>query len=530
MRYNPKLTIYRRPVTTELKAPPRKGSPNANRDRAAAEAAEAEKRKETGAAYSRPISDGDQIWVGLDEIVPNPENDREDPGDLSDISGSIKEIGLLEPLLLLPRQKYIDRTEKGRAEREQKLIAAWLALHPELDPDAESSIEQAQKVPWVLLSGWRRFCAAREVVHEAEWDKVEGVIRGKMVVRMYQAMLWENLLRKELNPVEEARAYQRLMDEAKELGTPMGVNEFARTYHLSKTKVSKRLRLLKAPAEFQALAAKGLLTGEGAYKLQVAELEDRGAEVVALLEQNLSIEAAIERLTRPTPVAPPPAAPAPPQSTAPAVEEPEADSAPGPQDVGDLEEHALPEAQPQDARAQEPATAREPVIPAQATAAASTAPPSQTAKSAPDAAAATPPDTTVTVAPTIDAANRRRNACQNIIQANSAPSGTVTDMLAAAFMARMLLPEDEKSDAWTWAGHWLEADPASPATDRARTRHAFALALATIEGRLVNEGRVPDALRSSYIDLLRRRGGYEPTDTETELITPAADATVDGTR
>lgn len=167
------------------------------------------------------------------KLAPNPENPREDVGDVAELAASIAQGGVLQPLVVVSR-------------------AAYLATRPGvvLDPtDAE----------WVVLIGHRRRAAA---LH-AGVPTVPVVVRDDLadVDNALVTMLVENLQRQDLSPIEEARAFGRLRDRGwseRKISAGTGV---------SPGQVHKRLTLLRLPAKLVAALDTGQLTVADALRL-----------------------------------------------------------------------------------------------------------------------------------------------------------------------------------------------------------------------------------------------------------------------
>jgi ParB family chromosome partitioning protein len=165
----------------------------------------------------------------VDQIEPNPEQPRTsfDASALNALAGSISAAGLLQPLIVRP-------VVGGRYE---------------------------------LVAGERRWRAARK----AGLDKVPAVIRTSPDDERLQAALIENMVREDLNPVEEARACAALVED---LG--ISKEELARRVGRSRAAISNLIRLLDLPDPVLTLLAKGELTeGHGRAILQLPDQEAR---------------------------------------------------------------------------------------------------------------------------------------------------------------------------------------------------------------------------------------------------------------
>ena len=165
----------------------------------------------------------------VDLIEPNPEQPRStfDSSALDALAGSISSAGLLQPLIVRP-------VDGGRFE---------------------------------LVAGERRWRAAQK----AGLNKVPAVIRTSPEDERLQAALIENMVREDLNPVEEARACAALVDD---LG--ISKEELARRVGRSRAAISNLIRLLDLPDAVLKLLAKGDLTeGHGRAILQISDQEAR---------------------------------------------------------------------------------------------------------------------------------------------------------------------------------------------------------------------------------------------------------------
>jgi ParB family transcriptional regulator, chromosome partitioning protein len=162
-------------------------------------------------------------------IRPNPRQPRQsfDEGTLLSLAGSLRERGMLQPVLVRPRPG-------GTYE---------------------------------LIAGERRWRAAQI----AGLDTVPAVVREHADRESLELALIENMAREDLNPVEEARACALLVDE---LG--LSREEVGRRVGRSRVAVSNLLRLLDLPDEVLELLVDGRLTeGHGRALLTAPDHDDR---------------------------------------------------------------------------------------------------------------------------------------------------------------------------------------------------------------------------------------------------------------
>lgn len=164
----------------------------------------------TGAVY----------WVEINKILRNPYQPRQDldPESLKELAESIKEYGILEPLLVTRKEV---QTENG--------------------------IE----VFYELVAGERRWQAAKLV----GLTKVPVIIKQLSERAKLEIALIENLQRKDLNPVERAKGFARL---AEEFGLTQ--REIADRIGKSRAFVANSLRLLKLPDEILNALAEGKIS------------------------------------------------------------------------------------------------------------------------------------------------------------------------------------------------------------------------------------------------------------------------------
>jgi ParB family chromosome partitioning protein len=163
--------------------------------------------------------------LDVTQIEPNPEQPRAkfDAASLDALAGSIGSVGLLQPLIVRP-------LDDGRYE---------------------------------LVAGERRWRAAQK----AGIGLVPAVVRSSPEDERLQAALIENMVREDLNPVEEARACASLVGD---LG--ISKEELARRVGRSRAAISNLIRLLDLPDAALTLLERGDLTeGHGRAILQVPD-------------------------------------------------------------------------------------------------------------------------------------------------------------------------------------------------------------------------------------------------------------------
>lgn len=186
----------------------------------------------------------------IESIRPNPRQPREvfEPEALDELIHSIREIGLLQPVVV--------RAVEGNQ--------------------------------FELVAGERRLRASKA----AGVTAIPAIIRDTADADMLRDALLENLHRAQLNPLEEAAAYQQMLDDF-----DCTQEELASRIGRSRPQVSNSLRLLRLPATVQKRVAAGVLSAGHAKVLagvaDAAQCEALAAKVVA---QGMSVRA-LEELT-----------------------------------------------------------------------------------------------------------------------------------------------------------------------------------------------------------------------------------------
>lgn len=180
----------------------------------------------------RPVPGATFANLRIDEIRANPRQPRQvfDDDDLAELEHSIREIGVLQPIVVRP----LDEPEDG--------------------------------VGFELIMGERRWRASRA----AEQDTVPAIIRRTADEDLLRDALLENLHRAQLNPLEEAAAYQQLLED---FGCTH--DELAVRIGRSRPQISNTLRLMKLPPLVQRRVAAGVLSAGHARAL--LGLGDAGA-------------------------------------------------------------------------------------------------------------------------------------------------------------------------------------------------------------------------------------------------------------
>jgi len=193
---------------------------------------------------------GDQRELPIEQVFPNPDQPRTQIKEeyIAELAASIAQVGILQPVLVRPRD-----------------------------------------AGYQIIAGERRWRAARvaglqaipvRIMHADETEALE-------------LALIENLQRQDLNPVEEARGYRRLLSVYE-----MTQAELADKVSKSRSAITNTLRLLDLPEEVQELLFEGKLSaGHARAVLSVSDEEKRIRLATKIVNEGLSVREA-ENLSR----------------------------------------------------------------------------------------------------------------------------------------------------------------------------------------------------------------------------------------
>ncbi len=193
--------------------------------------------------------------IPLTEIVPNTKQPRQifDEDDLAELQASISEVGILQPIVVRP-------------------------LTAPLPDNLEARYE--------LIMGERRWRASKL----AGLENIPAIVRRTEDEDLLRDALLENLHRAQLNPLEEAAAYQQLLEDFK-----CTQEELARRIARSRPQITNTLRLMKLPPLVQRRVAAGVISAGHARALlglaDPAAMERLAQRIVA---EGLSVRATEE--------------------------------------------------------------------------------------------------------------------------------------------------------------------------------------------------------------------------------------------
>ncbi len=195
--------------------------------------------------------------VPIAQISPNPRQPRQefDLDELAELTDSLQELGLLQPIIVRPRPN-------GGFE---------------------------------LVMGERRLRAATA----AGWSEIPAIIRRTEDADMLRDALLENLHRAQLNPLEEAAAYQQLLSDFQ-----CTQEELAGRIKRSRPQISNTIRLLKLPPSVQRRVAAGVLSAGHARALLACDDPARQEHLAdRIVRENLTVRAVEELVAVDDPVA-----------------------------------------------------------------------------------------------------------------------------------------------------------------------------------------------------------------------------------
>ncbi len=172
------------------------------------------------------------LGKGLGALIPELEEENLDAQQVVDIN-------LIVPNPYQPRKEFSDEKLNELAES--------IRIHGVIQP----LLVREHNGKFQLIAGERRLRASKLV----GLTEVPIVIRDMTDQVMMEVALVENLQREDLNPIEEADAYRRLMEEFK-----LTQDEIAKRVGRSRPAIANTLRLLNLPSIVQSDLAKGTLT------------------------------------------------------------------------------------------------------------------------------------------------------------------------------------------------------------------------------------------------------------------------------
>jgi ParB family chromosome partitioning protein len=229
--------------------------------------ASAEPEEDSAAPTPTPIPQATPLETPIDSIQPNPRQPRRNiqaDEALQELAASIKEHGVIQPLVVT-----------------------------ELAPEEQVPVEtNGEIVRYQLIAGERRWRASKL----AKLEKVPVIVREASPQQVLELALIENIQRSDLNPIEEAEAYQMLVHEygltQEAVGQRVGKSRaaIANTIRLLGLPVAVREKLANRTREFTA--------GHARAVLNIKNEEAQRQAIQDIIEQGLSVRDAEELARR----------------------------------------------------------------------------------------------------------------------------------------------------------------------------------------------------------------------------------------
>jgi len=203
-------------------------------------------------AKDEQVDEGNVLKVNINEIEPNKFQPRKmfDDDKLEELSDSIAQYGIIQPLIVTKKGDYYE-----------------------------------------IIAGERRWRAAKK----ADLKEIPVIISNRTSQEILEVSLIENIQREDLNPIEEAKAYDRLINEFK-----LKQEELAKKISKSRSAIANTLRLLNIDERVQQLIIQGSITSGHARPLLA--LDDPQLQydlAIKIMDEDLSvrqIEALIKKL------------------------------------------------------------------------------------------------------------------------------------------------------------------------------------------------------------------------------------------
>lgn len=195
------------------------------------------------------------IYVKITKVEPNREQPRKnfDEDALQELADSIKQYGIVEPLIVQDRKTYYE-----------------------------------------IIAGERRWRAAKL----AGLKEVPVIIRNYTEQEIVEISLIENIQREDLNPIEEAQAYRRLLTEFN-----LKQDEVAERVSKSRTAVTNSMRLLKLCDEVQQMIIDDMITtGHARALITIEDPEQQYTIAQKIFDEKLSVrdvEKLVKNLNKP---------------------------------------------------------------------------------------------------------------------------------------------------------------------------------------------------------------------------------------
>lgn len=200
------------------------------------------KENSNSSAKEEKAENNSPLMVKLSEVEPNREQPRKyfDEEAMQELADSIKKYGVIQPLLVEKKEKYYE-----------------------------------------IIAGERRWRAAKI----AGLKEIPVVLKELSEQEKMEIALIENIQREDLNPIEEAQAYKRLLDEFH-----LKQEDVAKSVSKSRSAITNSMRLLKLDERVQNMVAgEELSAGHARALLSISDVEKQYELAQKIVEKGLSV-------------------------------------------------------------------------------------------------------------------------------------------------------------------------------------------------------------------------------------------------
>lgn len=217
----------------------------------------------------KPVEGGYLAELRLSDIGPNVHQPRTvfDEDDLNELAASITEVGVLQPIVVRrrPANQIADVQETN---------------------ESGNPFAGRMDSPYELIMGERRWRASQL----AGLETIPAIVKTTADDDMLRDALLENLHRVALNPLEEAAAYQQMIDE---FGLTQA--QLSKSVSKSRPQIANTLRLLNLPVVVQKKVAAGVLSaGHARALLGLSDIEEMDKLATRIIAEGLSVRSTEE--------------------------------------------------------------------------------------------------------------------------------------------------------------------------------------------------------------------------------------------
>ncbi|MBC6315690.1 nucleoid occlusion protein [Listeria grandensis] len=176
------------------------------------------------------------------------------------------------PITAIIPNRYQPRTVFDASKIEE--LARTIRIHGVIQPIV---VREYEPEKYEIIAGERRFRA----VSSLEWDSIPAILQNLTDDEVASIALIENLQREELTPIEEAKAYQSLLDMQE-----VTQEALAQRVGKSQSAIANKLRLLRLPETVQQAVLDKQISERHARSLLVLETEEQQQDVLAKIIEN----------------------------------------------------------------------------------------------------------------------------------------------------------------------------------------------------------------------------------------------------